>query len=315
MTTVKNSGSFAWAITIGILCLVLFLVRVGHASEMPTNAIRTIDRDIIRLSDVFPTVLSSKDKVLGPAPAPGMDVTLNVRTLMQLASAYGVSWTPTTTEDQVIIKRVGVVIVPADQESALQKAITPQVQGKFQLTFDPPLAPIALSSGSDVGFKVGDIKFDPRNDSFQTTIMPVAAASAPRTVRGRIERLVNVPTPRVGIARGASIAPSDLDQIEMKSTDVRGDIVLNADQIVGRAARQNLAPGRLIRMSDTEVPISVKRGQKVNIVYKVGRLELTALGRAMEDGRVGDMIRVTNGDSNKPLQGTVLASNQVEIDQ
>lgn len=311
----KKSTSFLIALMMGILCLGLVLSRSAQSDNYQTNEWREISRDMIRLSDIFQDISPSKDQNLTPAPAPGSSVTIDMKTIIKLAQIHGISWTPTSTMDHITIKRAGIIISEQDQETAILNAITPQIQGKFNLVLSTSLTPISLPVSSSTVLTVGDIKLDPRTDVFQTTIAPVSQPQKIQPISGRIERIMDVPTVKSTLTRGTVISTNDLSSIEMKSTDIRGDIVINPDQIVGRSARQNLNPGRLIRISDTEIPVSVKRGQKINLVYKTGQLELTALGRAMEDGRVGDHIRVTNGSSNKPLQGTVLANNQVEMDE
>ncbi len=75
----------------------------GVDALKPYHHVKTIDRANIRLSDLFPRLGSVPDQTIGLAPAPGQDMTLNARTLMRLASAYGIDWRPQTTADQVSI--------------------------------------------------------------------------------------------------------------------------------------------------------------------------------------------------------------------
>jgi len=42
-------------------------------------------------------------------------------------------------------------------------------------------------------------------------------------------------------------------------------------------------------------------------------MTLTAKGKALQDGALGDMVRVANTDSNKSLQGVVTAHREVTI--
>ncbi len=309
------SPAYIIALSMGMFCLFLFVSHTARSDDTPLNMTRTIDHNRIMLSDVFSDIPKSKDIDLGLAPQPGSEMILNVRTLIKLASTHNVIFHPASAQDQITIKRAGIVITPDDQKNALIFAITPQIQGKFNLIFNSSLTPMYLETGMSPNLKIGTITLDARNDIFETTITPKDNLNILRSVSGRIERLIDIPVPRSTLTRGTLISTEDLSFIEMKSADIKGDIVLNVDQIIGRTARNNLNPGRLIRLTDTEIPVSIKRGQKINLIYKSGHLELTAIGRSMQDGRIGDVIRVTNGDSNKNLQGTILANNQVEIDE
>lgn len=61
-------------------------------------------------------------------------------------------------------------------------------------------------------------------------------------------------------------------------------------------------------------PVIIKAGQKVTIWKAVGDLKVTLTGVAMENGRLGQQIRVRNADSNKTLSGTVSGAAAVEVE-
>lgn len=61
-------------------------------------------------------------------------------------------------------------------------------------------------------------------------------------------------------------------------------------------------------------PVLVKPGQKVRITATAGELRITAVGQSLEEGRIGQMIRVRNVDSSKVLTARVSGPGTVEIE-
>lgn len=69
--------------------------------------------------------------------------------------------------------------------------------------------------------------------------------------------------------------------------------------------------------SDTtadQVPVQLKVRDQVRLVAKIGPVRVTALGEALQEGRVGQTIRVRNIDSNKIVSGRVVDRNIVEVE-
>lgn len=112
-------------------------------------------------------------------------------------------------------------------------------------------------------------------------------------------------------ARGAVIAEADLGSAEVPETIAAG--ALRADEIAGKAATRNLAAGRPLRRHDVRTPLVVARGAPVTLTFARGRLEITAPGKAMQGGGVGDEVRVQTMGSRKLLTGTVTDSGRVAV--
>jgi len=49
------------------------------------------------------------------------------------------------------------------------------------------------------------------------------------------------------------------------------------------------------------------------MVYRVGRLEITATGRALDQGSMGEVISIMNLDSRKRVDGRVTGLGTVEM--
>ena len=61
------------------------------------------------------------------------------------------------------------------------------------------------------------------------------------------------------------------------------------------------------------IPVVVV-GQDVSIVSQVGAIEIKVAGRALEDGRIGERIRVQNKNSEKRLRGVIMPDKTIMVD-
>ena len=64
--------------------------------------------------------------------------------------------------------------------------------------------------------------------------------------------------------------------------------------------------------AEVAAPKLVRRGQPVTLAVRSGALTITAQGRALTDGREGDMVRIVTSAS-RTLEGVVEASGAVRV--
>ncbi|MTI01433.1 flagellar basal body P-ring formation protein FlgA [Roseibium sp. RKSG952] len=105
------------------------------------------------------------------------------------------------------------------------------------------------------------------------------------------------------------ILASDL---EIKSIDVEG-AVADPGILVGQEARVALYPGRPIRAADVGPPAIVDRNDLVTLVFGRATLSITAEGRALGRGAVGERIRVMNLSSRTTITGRIRPDGQIEV--
>ncbi|MFC1491110.1 flagellar basal body P-ring formation chaperone FlgA [Nitrospinota bacterium] len=106
------------------------------------------------------------------------------------------------------------------------------------------------------------------------------------------------------------------EYFEMRRMDMASlpaDTIMTAEDIEGARAIQSLGPGDVVRKSDVRFPFLVKRGHLVRVIARRGSLAITAVGKALDAGRKGDLVRVVNIDSNKPVHARVVEDSFVEV--
>jgi flagella basal body P-ring formation protein FlgA len=82
---------------------------------------------------------------------------------------------------------------------------------------------------------------------------------------------------------------------------------------VGQEARVNLYPGRPIRAGDLTAPAVVDRNQIIVLLYNNAGLRITADGRSMDRGGIGDRLRILNLSSRTTVFGTVTSPGVVSV--
>lgn len=127
------------------------------------------------------------------------------------------------------------------------------------------------------------------------------------------ETEVTVPARR--LTPGEVIGAGDLTTIPLRSDQVSARAVVARHELEGMQVRRVLAAGRPVPAGYVAAPTVVERNKAVTVEFRSGALVLSARGRALEDGGVGDVIRIQNLDSNRTITavvsgpGTVTASD------
>jgi flagella basal body P-ring formation protein FlgA len=110
--------------------------------------------------------------------------------------------------------------------------------------------------------------------------------------------------------RGQSLIAAE--DVEAADLDLPGAIEDPA-AVVGREARVTLYPGRPILKGQVGAPALVDRNQLVRMSYSDGPLIITAEGRVLDRGGVGEIVRVMNLSSRQIVSGAVAADGSIEV--
>lgn len=295
--------------------MVVLLVGVSKANAAALRPDSVISGDYIRLGDIFEGVKNA-DYVLGPAPQPGKEMILNARTLYRIATALNVEWQPGSTAEQVVLRREAVVIPQAEITESLQKKIgSSGVDTHFDITYTSTMNDLVLPAGTPETLEISAFKFDQQNDTFNAVIVAPSAdqPKARMNISGRIERLTQVPVLKNTLKEGDIIGANDIDYIELPQHKLATSTILDEKDLINMTPRRIAAGGKPVLFNDLEKPTMVERGDAITLIFDNGPMTLTVKGKAMQGGAMGDMVRVSNTDSNKSIQGEVTASREVTI--
>ena len=120
-----------------------------------------------------------------------------------------------------------------------------------------------------------------------------------------------VVVPNHDIARGETIGAADLEFGTIPSNTVFSGIVTSVDQLKGMEARRLLRAGEVVRTDDVRRPIVVTKGSIVTMTFEAPGVTLTASGRALSEGGVGDTVTIQNPASFRQISCIVTGPGAV----
>lgn len=138
---------------------------------------------------------------------------------------------------------------------------------------------------------------------FALATLPAFAAAPNSNVR--------VVVPARDIPRGQTISESDLTYAEVPGNALMAGVVTNYAAAKDMEARRLLHAGEAFRSDDVRRPIVVTKGQTVTMLFSAPGVELTAMGRAMGEGGIGDTVMVQNPASFRMINGMITAPGTV----
>jgi flagella basal body P-ring formation protein FlgA len=268
------------------------------------------------LGDLFDNVGAKADVAVARAPAPGRRATLDADWLQHVANMNGLDWHPQNVFEQAVVERSGVSVTHDQIEAELLSALAGQgVAEGSQIELANRATQIIVPVGVALQIGVRDLFYDARYKRFTATIeVPANSPSATRIrVTGRVFQTVDIPVLAHQIGRGDVITARDIAWTKMREDAIRRDIVTDPGQLIGMTPRQMVRSGQMISTSDLQKPVAVARGALVTMVLKYGAMSLSAQGHAVEQGSVGDVIRVTNSHSNLTVEGKIEGPNMVSV--
>jgi flagella basal body P-ring formation protein FlgA len=305
-----------------LLVLSLWASLAGAAWADPLVALKTTSevRDTtIHLGDVFDGVPVTIDRAIATAPQPGKSVTYDVRILTRLAEQYRLDWKPQSLVDRAVITRASTHITQDMVRGAVLKKLSENlssslVDGKTDIAFDNRSVDLDLPPDRAPDFTLNGFSYDPRDRRFHAELTADtgnAVVSLPLSGRVLIKRDMAVFARRV--EAGTVLAETDLNWVTVPEEKLTTESVTDPAQVVGREQRRTASEGQPVRARDLSAPRLVMRGGLVTLKVETPYLLITAQGRALQDGGQGDVVRVTNTQSNRTVEGTVVAPGVVKV--
>lgn len=298
------------------LLLSLALLAGAPAMAQTLRPAATVTGPLLRVGDLFANAGSHADETVAPAPPPGTRVTYNSDWLAAIAREHNLGWSPTSSFDQATVERASRAIGPDAIAAQMMSAIAArQPVQDAELQFDNPGLRLIVAVDAPDSIAVDGLTLDERTG--RVTAVVSAPAGDPKAARQRVTaRLVyslDIPMPSHTLAPTAVIGASDLDFVRARRDRLASDVATDATQLIGKTPRRPLKAGEPVHLSDVQFPILVHKGELVVIVLQTPSLEVTAQGKALEDGAKGALVRVENTKSGRIIDAAVAASGTVTV--
>jgi flagella basal body P-ring formation protein FlgA len=320
-----SAGAQPAAAPVKVASLVGESSAIAHApARLALRPELTLSRDLISYGDLIsglPAELATMPAFR--APALGETGTIQVGRIVEGARAAGLIREANDLVShglaQVVVTRAARRIVAADIELAvkagLQERFGVDARG-YALMIDGGAPSVAVEPELAGEATAHDLSYDPRTRRIQARVSvpgSVALRLKPVRITGQLVETVEVVVPRRAIARGETLAHGDVT-IERRPRDgLTVDLLVDARAAVDKVARRPLAAGLPLRAADVQREEIVAKNALVTIVYETPGMLITMRGKAGEAGAMGDVVTVTNPQSKRVLQATVIGASRVSV--
>jgi len=300
------------------LIIALFFLGSG-ISDVTAAVLRpaiTVDADVVRLGDLFADSGQNQNSIVAAAPPPGDKAVFNATRLQSIARRAGLSWEPQSRHQNAVITRTGRLVSSGDIKNLIQAAlIKTGMPADHQVALSKNDLTLHIAAADNREIRVTQTRYNPQGKQFSAILeVPGDRSSHKRIqVTGSVYEILDVPVLARSIQRGETIRARDLDVVKQRRKSVGRNTITDISQIVGKTPRRYLQSGKPIRMADIRMPVLVAKGKLVTLTLTNRHMQITAQGKALEDGAIGDLVRVTNTRSRQTVQGVVMGHNQVAI--
>jgi len=120
--------------------------------------------------------------------------------------------------------------------------------------------------------------------------------------------------PARDILRGEVLGETDLTYADVTSSGLSPATVTKFETLTGMQTRRTLRAGESLRPDDVRRPVVVTKGQTVTMTFTAPGVELSAMGRAMGEGGLGDTVTVQNPVSFRMVTATITGPGTVRAE-
>ena len=128
-----------------------------------------------------------------------------------------------------------------------------------------------------------------------------------------ISEEMNVITAGTELPRHHIITAKDLISLKQDVHRLRGGYTTQKFDLIGQQLIRPIRAGTVIYQNQLQLPVIIKKGDKVTIVTTRGALSVIHQGTALQNASKGERVQVKNYGSNRTIQGFALSVGRVEI--
>ncbi len=116
------------------------------------------------------------------------------------------------------------------------------------------------------------------------------------------------------LKRGTIIHPDMFSEAEMPAAGMENQLIADAKLIQNMQLVRDLTPNTPLRSYDVKTAVLVKRGQEVLVTAGEGQgFFITMRAEALQEGGLGEQIRLKNVESGRSLSGVITGPNAAKL--
>lgn len=302
------------AAILGLLLALIATSATAQQSLLRESVVVTSDK--VTLGDLFTNAGAKADVAVAYAPQPGKRASFDAQWLYRVARHYGLDWRPLGNRERAVVVRESHVIGENEIADQIMASLIDQgVDGDMRVSLSNRNMRLYVESQADATVGVDYASYDPRTQRFTAVVSAPAndPAAARVHVSGKLFKMIEVPVLARNKGADDTIRADDIKWIKLPSDQVRRDMVIDAESLIGMAGRRGLRTDQPLRSADLKKPLLVEKNSMVTMVLQSGSMTLTTKGKALDEGSDGDTVRVSNVQSKNVVDAVVTGAGRVMV--
>jgi flagella basal body P-ring formation protein FlgA len=297
------------------MALTALLATGAGARAATLRPFRELPNAVVRLSDLFDRLGETPDRDLGPSPAPGDRIVVEAPQLAAIARDFGVSWRPRSGAERAVLERGGVALSQQTVLAELRRALLASGADAGSEIDLPGFAPPMLPAGSTPRTEISQVIYDALSGKFEAVLSVTADDMAPLRERlaGQVIAMVDAAVLTRHLRPGTVLAADDIRVAHIHAALLRGNAAPAPASLIGMSLRHDIPAGQPLTAADMTRPILVARNGTVRMNLDASGIALSAQGLALEEGGLGDHVRVQNPTSRAVMLAEVTGDGEVRV--
>ncbi|MAH84597.1 MAG: flagella basal body P-ring formation protein FlgA [Rhodospirillaceae bacterium TMED8] len=291
-------------------------ISADTASRVTVITSVVVDDPLIRIADLFTNSGEKADVEIAYAPEPGKRAIFDARWLYRISHAYKLGWRPLSDRVQSIVTRRSVMIDREEIEELIINSLARKgADPKSEIDLGNRLFSLHVPTGSENEVNIEEAHFNERTQRFTVIIAsPSGKGGIKRTrVRGRLFDTIEVPVLSHRLLAGEVIKPEDINWVKLRTSRLRSNTIVDETKLIGHTPKRGLRAGYPVLASAVQRPLLVAKNSLVTMILRTRQMLLTAQGKALEAGGRGDVIRISNLQSNSIIEAEVIGNGRVAV--
>lgn len=149
----------------------------------------------------------------------------------------------------------------------------------------------------------------------RVTIRVRCDSNAPWTifVPGQVNLYREVAVAVRSLSRNTIVQPTDVQLAEREVSSLRQGYLLDLDNVIGQQVTRPVRPNQVVANHSLKAAATINKGDEVVISARGSSMFVRMPGVALEEGAMGQQIRVRNSRSQRVIRARVTAPGQVEV--
>ena len=179
-----------------------------------------------------------------------------------------------------------------------------------------------VSVPRDIIAPLGEVELVPQNVrapaiNRTTTVAIAVIVEGEPVTRVTVSLRIVVPAPVLvatrDLPRGTILTADDV-RVEMRARTTAGLALTQSSQVVNQQTTRNLRAGSPLTRRSVRPAVLVKRNEHCHLICVGPGFSIKATGKALQDGVLGQKVRVRNLASKLDVVGIVIAPGKVRVD-